>query len=232
MDLNNYVVQIRKGTKRITLQRFLCSKIAHGKDFTLAELAAVFHNQLWLQTKCSTDIHFQSKFGGNLELLTDLLKEANFSRGLQGGAVKRLRAMLNQQQWDFLYPERNLPQIEAKIGNSIVTKWRKPLGVETKLLPPKKYIGRGYRDHGTAQRPEADASPAWQEVASEVSNLERKLQELKDDISRENINKGNALTVLKALKEALTIEESLGRITNSSRNSRTAKTVTEDQQEN
>lgn len=31
---------------------------------------------------------------------------------------------------------------------------------------PKSFIGRGYRDHGTARRPAWDNSPPWQEVAA------------------------------------------------------------------
>lgn len=184
MDLNNYIVTIRNGTKRITLQRFLLSKIAYGKVFSEVELAALFHNQLWLQTKCSTDVDFQKKFGDDLESVTLFLKEANFSRGFTNRAADGLRQKLKAQPWDFLIPERNLPQLEAQLRNSIVTRWRRPAGVEINRLPPEKHIGKGYRDHGTAQRPEFDASPTWQEVASEVSQIDRQLEEMIHELER------------------------------------------------
>lgn len=185
MNLQHYIVQIRKGTKRITLQRFLCSKIAYGLDFSEVELAAFYHNQLWLQTKCLTDVDFQKRFASDLELLTELLKRANFSRGLTEGAVRTVRKAMLAEPWDFLYPQRNLPQIETQLQNSIITKWRRPEGVLTKTLPPEKHIGKGYRDHGTAQRPHLDASPPWQEVGSEVGRLqgliERKIEGITDE---------------------------------------------------
>lgn len=180
MNIHDYVVQIRKGTKRITLQRFFCSKIAYGKDFSEVELAALFHNQLWLQTKSSTDPHFREKFGKELDSLTKILKKVNFGRGLTEGAVSSMKLQLKDQLGDFLFPQRNLPQIEAKLRNAVYTKWRTPQGVEVKRLPPEKHIGKGYRDHGTAKRPEFDASPPWQEVASVSAQLERQLNELRE----------------------------------------------------
>lgn len=222
MDLNNYVVQIRRGTKRITLQRFLCSKIAYGESFSEIELAAMFHNQLWLQTKCSTDVDFQSKFGRDLESLTKILKEVNFSRGLTERATESVKQKLKTQDWDFLYPQRNLPQIKLQVGNSVVTKWRKPEGVEVSRLPPEKHIGKGYRDHGTAKTPELDASPAWQEVASEVGRIDGALERLNlNDITEKDIN-DDPLRILGICEEALNLVESKKRIANSG-NSRAAK---------
>ena len=178
MNLDNYVVQIHKRTKRITLQRFLISKIAYGEDFSLIELAALFHNQLWLQTKCQVDPHFKVKFGMTLEVIASFLKECNFSRGLQPATISRMKAKALTLEGDFLIPKRNLPNLEAQLRNSISTKWRKPEGVEVSKLPPKQHVGKGYRDHGTAQKPEIDGSPSWQEVGSEFGNLERESTEL------------------------------------------------------
>jgi hypothetical protein len=173
MDLSSYVVKIRKNTKRITLQRFLVSKIAYGKEVTMIDIAAIFHNQLWLQTKCSLDPLFQKKFGNSLEELTKILKNSNFSRGLSEGALLRMKEQLLIKNGDFLFPLRNLHNLEAMLKNSVYTRWREPEGTEVHKLPPVKYIGKGYRDHGTARRSEEDGSPAWQEVASKFSDLER-----------------------------------------------------------
>jgi len=204
VNLHLYIVQIRKGTKRITLQRFLCSKIAYGQDFSEVELAALYHNQLWLQTKCLTDVDFKNRFGSDLELLTQLLKKANFSRGLTEGTVRTVRKAMLAEPWDFLYPQRNLPQIEFQLQNSIITKWRRPEGVLTKTLPPEKHIGKGYRDHGTAQRPHLDASPSWQEVGSEVGRLQGLIERKKDAITEERIEQ-DPIGVLEDAEEILNL---------------------------
>jgi len=226
MNLNDYVVHIRRSTKRITLQRFLISKIAYGKDFSQIELAALFHNQLWLQTKCLTDVHFKEKFGKSLEELTKILKECNFSRGLQPRAIESVRTKVLALEWDFLFPQRNLPNLEAQLRNSIYTKWRKPQGVELSKLPPKKHIGRGYRDHGTAPSPEIDGSPSWQEVGSEFSNLEREDTEimlylLKIVSGEENVTK----ETVPRLRRAIEVKEAIKRIDPNWRNPQIAEAV-------
>lgn len=202
MDLHDYVVQIRRGTKRITLQRYLISKIAYGLDFSEVELAALFHNQLWLTAKATTDVSFNTKFGSDLESVSKILSKANFSRGLTDGSRTNCREALLALTWDFLYPKRNVSTIGAKLVNSIYTRWREPEGVETNRLPPEKYIGKGYRDKGTAQRPEYDANPSWQEVASAWENAVRQLKETIDEAERtEGIHE--QLKLAEKLKERL-----------------------------
>jgi len=228
MNIDNYVVQIHRRTKRITLQRFLVSKIAYGKDFSLVELAALFHNQLWLQTKSLTDIHFKEKFGKSLEELAIILKECNFRQGLQPGTIKSVRTRLLTQEWDFLIPQRNLPNLEAQLRNSIYTKWRKPQGVENSKLPPKKHIGKGYRDHGTAPKPEKDGSPSWQEVGSEFSNLEREDTEnllyLMKVVSGEiNVGPQNIKEIIQRIKGTIRVNEAIKRIDPNWRNSQVAE---------
>jgi len=221
MNLDNYIVQIHRRTKRITLQRFLVSKIAYGKDFSLTELAALFHNQLWLQVKCETDVHFKEKFGGTLEALAKILKECNFSRGLQPGTISRMKAKVLALEGDFLIPQRNLPNLEAQLRNSITTKWRKQEGIEISKLPPKSFIGKGYRDHGTAPSPEIDGTPSWQEVGSEFSNLEREHTEAFLFLLKVIDNDPNVSIQerLQGLKRAIEVTEKIKRIHPNWRNS-------------
>lgn len=63
--------------------------------------------------------------------------------------------------------------MKAKFSGTYTPRYQRPLGTPNKLLPPKAYIGKGYGDKGTAQKPELDASPSWQDVARYVSNKER-----------------------------------------------------------
>lgn len=173
------IVVIRPGVKRITLQRTICSKIAYKGEISLEEVHVLFQNQLWLEQKCSTDGKFAQKFGKSLEDLSIFLKQTNLSRGLTAGAVGTLGIKLKTLQ-EFLLPLRNLPQMESLLGKSFYTRPYKESGIPTKQLPPKKVIGRGYRDHGTAQNSAVDGSPKWQEVASRVSELERQLNEYRE----------------------------------------------------
>ena len=205
------IVVIRQGVKRITLQRTICSKIAYKGETSLEEIHVLFQNQLWLEQKCSTDSQFAQKFGNSLEELSIILKQANLSRGLTEGAVGTLGTKF-KSLGEFLIPQRNLPQMETLLSKSFYTKPYKESGVPTKQLPPKKVIGRGYRDHGTAQNPAVDGSPKWQEVASRVSELERQLYELREKLKDENII---PLVRLRWCRELLQVREELKRITSS-----------------
>jgi len=153
-------------------------------DFSEIELAAVFHNQLWLTEKASKDIDFKKKFGTDLESVSTILRKINFSRGLSVGSIANCRRQLQDLDWDFPLPKRNVSTVQAKMETAIYTKWRTQPGVEVKRLPPEKYIGKGYRDKGTAQRPEIDGNPAWQEVASASANKLRQIEELRDELER------------------------------------------------
>jgi len=164
MDLNNYVVQIRRGIKRITLQRFLCSKIAYGESFSNIELAALFNNQLWLQKKCSTEADFQKKFGKDLESLAKILKETRIDLRSVSRAIKSLSRKLEVLE-DFNLPERNLSQLQLRLHNWVWLETSSPDGTERSRIPPKRYIGIGYTDKGSARKAWEDGSPSWQEMA-------------------------------------------------------------------
>lgn len=199
------------GAKRITLQRTICSKIAYRGETTLEEIHVLFQNQLWLEQKCSTDGKFAEKFGRSLEDLSIFLKQTNLSRGLTEGAVGSLGLKL-KTLGSFLHPRRNLPQMETMLGKSFYTRPYKESGIPTKNLPPKKVIGRGYRDHGTAQNSAIDGSPKWQEVASRVSELERIIHEERDFLEQ---NVGGALIRLRSARRLNEARVELERIKNS-----------------
>jgi hypothetical protein len=116
--------------------------------------------------------------------LSTILKNTNLSRGLTKGAAKSLKRKLREALIDNLYKERNIKQISEKVMDSFTTKSWRPPGIETKLLPPKRYIGIGYRDKGSARDPAQDGTPSWQEIASYISNLERQIEEKLDELER------------------------------------------------
>jgi hypothetical protein len=47
-------------------------------------------------------------------------------------------------------------------------------------------IGKGYGDKGTAKNEAVDGSPSWQEVASTASSLERRREELNEQLHKES----------------------------------------------
>jgi hypothetical protein len=175
---SNQEVFIGKKVKRVGLQRYLVSKICFEVDkVVLADLICLFENQLWLESKALTDREFNTKFGSTLEVVTLLLKELNLSQGLNARALLKFSSRLKSGCQDFLFPPRNYASMKAKFSGTYTPRYRRPTGTPNKLLPPIKYIGKGYGDKGTAQIPELDASPSWQDVATAVSNKERMTHE-------------------------------------------------------
>lgn len=178
---NNLVV-VKPNVKRITLQRGILSLIFHGKEVTIDHIHVLFQNQLWLEQKSSKDKGFAEVFGRDLETLSSVLKRTNFSRGLTEGAISSLKIKLRSELAEFVYPVRNLAGIELKVNQSFYTKAYKEAGILTKQLPPKQFIGIGYRDKGTAKEPAQDGSPRWQEIAIHVSHTERRINELLEEL--------------------------------------------------
>lgn len=175
---NNQEISISKKVKRVGLQRYLCSKAAYEVEkVVLTDLIALFQNHLWLQSKAEVDIEFKQKFGSTLEVLTRLLKELNLASGLTERALRQFGSRLKQDLGSFLFPSRNYAQMKSKFSGTYTPIYHRPLGTPNKLIPPKKFIGKGYGDKGTAKKPELDASPSWQDVASVVSNKERIVME-------------------------------------------------------
>lgn len=184
--------------------------VAHDRDIDIEILSVLFQNQLWLERKCSFDDMFQKKYGSAVFALSQILKETNLSRGLTPGAVGSMKKKIKEDLVDFIYPVRNLQQIELLVLNSFLSKSYKPQGISTKLLPQKRFIGIGYRDKGTARKPEIDGSPSWQEVASHVSFLETRIEELQDDIR----SSGSGLEAFEKLEELFEVSAKLKRAIN------------------
>lgn len=173
MEARLRLVSISRRARRITLQRFLLSKLFYGiEKFTVVDLYALFLNQIWLEQKCATDEEFLRKFGRDLESLSIILKEINFRADLTDRALIRLRRRCKDQLEDFLFPKRNYAQIE-KLYKGFV----QPIDESLALLDrgsrriSKRRMGIGYRDKGTLKNLAKDGSPSWQEVAMHRGSL-------------------------------------------------------------
>lgn len=158
-------IVIGKKVRRITLLRFLVSKVVYGEDdIELRDILAIYSCMLDVQNLAERDPTFNQKFGSTLEVLAKLLKGVKFTK-FDLKNLKQLRKSLLNVPSEFLYPKRNLAQIKAKVGGTYSLSLLRSSGIETKKLPPKLYIGKGYSDKGTARNPAIDGSPSWQQIA-------------------------------------------------------------------
>lgn len=157
----------KRGMKRITLQRILCSRIVHlKKEITLEELLTLYDNHIWLQQKSLIDSDFQKKFGSSLEELTFILKKTEFFQHTLVENLDHLSQEIGKNLQDFLIPQRNIKGVWKHFEGHFHVKPHKESGVPTKSLPPKAFIAKGYKDKGNRRDPAIDGSPSWQEVAS------------------------------------------------------------------
>lgn len=180
-----HTVLISRKVKRISLHRYLWSKISYGEKIGFREIGALFLNQLWLENKSKRDISFNQKFGKILEISSNILRQVNISRGITDSALANLKRRATQELEAFLIPQRNLAQWKMKFDSSVILIRPKPSGVLKKTLPAERYIGIGYRDKGTAKNPALDGSPSWQEIAQSNRTIDSKIEELLHEIRTE-----------------------------------------------
>jgi hypothetical protein len=161
------VVKYSRSLKRISLQRFLISKIVYEKEkVSLDDVFALYDNQVWLERKCFTDFYFSEKFGNSLEELSSILKEANLSRGLTNQTLSTVSEKCKIKIQGFLVPKRNYPDFKRRFCGLFSIRTLPPPSEANKHIPQKRFIGIGYRDKGTAKEPAKDGSPSWQDIAS------------------------------------------------------------------
>lgn len=169
------VVKISPKAKRITLQRFLLSKVIYKKEeFSIRDLCCLFENQLWLEQKSLTDPDFQRNFGKDLESLSKILKEINFRIEFSEKALSRLSIRLKENLPEFYLPLRNLNTLEKVYNGLFQLKDSQSPGKLKKTIPPPVRIGKGYRDKGSAKDLAYDGSPGWQEVAASLGPIYHK----------------------------------------------------------
>jgi hypothetical protein len=167
-------------TRRITLERFLCSKIAwEPEKISFQEILMLFDNLLWCQDRSERDPSFSKTFGKDLESLTKILKNFRFSNRPKFSTIKKLSLQLQELKGDFLFPQRNLLNIAKHFQGKIVVGPGKIQGTDRRYLPPPKFVGKGYRDKGTLRNVAHDGSPSWQELATSLplKTLEELLNE-------------------------------------------------------
>jgi len=161
----NIRIVYSKKCRYITIQRLIVSVIAESPlKVSLALVLILYDNMLNLEKLASKDPSFKKKFGFALEALSNILKEVKVNpRSLQRD-VNLLSAKLKQMK-DFHLPQRNWVHVTNRLHDWVSLISQTQSGVERCKLPPKKVIGKGYTDKGSAKKLWLDGSPKWQEIA-------------------------------------------------------------------
>ena len=159
-------IKYRKGVRRITLQRLICSRLVFRLErVTLDELLVLYDNFLACQDLAVGNEGFRQKFGKSLEDLSNILKAANLTQEDPSRVAKMFSRRFKRDIPGFLIPERNLSQSEKHLEKSYRLLPTRDPGTERRYIPPKTFVGVGYRDKGSRRDSARDGSPSWQEVA-------------------------------------------------------------------
>lgn len=174
------VVHINPHVKRMNLTRGILSLFKHDMINDIKYVHVLFQNQLWLEGKTLTDPNFQRRYGSFVLKISILLRNLNLSRGFSSSHIVAMKRALEELESE-LYDVRNLPEILTKVNSAFSMRRYKPQGIPTKSLPPKKFLGKGYGDKGSARKPQEDGSPTWQEISSSHSTLLLQLKEVDNE---------------------------------------------------
>jgi hypothetical protein len=179
------LVKIGKKTKRISLQRYLLTKVLlePGK-VSEADLVCLYENQLWLESKSLKDINFFRKFSETVFTVSGILKECDL-RSFKLKNLRRLATRLTEFCPETLVPERNYPQWKQRFSGRFVFNPQaldRELMEETKNNPPRPQRIKGYRDKGSKRDLAKDGSPSWQEIdaSDPKEDWERRIDEARD----------------------------------------------------
>jgi hypothetical protein len=176
-------VLISKKTKRISLERYLLSKVAFFPEtVNERDLLALFLNHIDLQEKADREMDFCQKFGSDLESVSIILKGINLTHGVSLRSLTVMSEKVKVVLSHYIVPRRNFEDFKYRFHNSYHLIFREPQGVPTETLPAKRWIGVGYRDKGSAKDKAIDASPSWQSVATVAAGLERETGDLVQNV--------------------------------------------------
>lgn len=191
-------VNYSKKLRKITLLRCIVSKAKINPDtLGFKDVVALYDTMLWAQMKSSSDHSFRLKFGSSLEVLAQKLKSVRFGQvKSQKELVDKVTRVLKHDLEDFVFPARNFATVYGRIKGDYTLQRIESEGTPTNKLPPKQYIGKGYGDKGTAQKPWLDGSPSWQEVAT---NHQFQRQVLLKEVIREVKNAKSVEGILSVL---------------------------------
>lgn len=172
-----YKLIVKKGTNRHKLFRFLLSRIRYSKEgFHLDDFLCLF--ELFFRMIEEEDPKFQVRRNslldlGLLELMRQIRTTTSFPYHPQENTLKILGEL------PLVYPLRAYFGLE-RAGWSNLYRLCLAKSIIRRKVPPKAYIGVGYKDKGSRRNSAEDGSPNWQEVASHNALKEREAEELLD----------------------------------------------------
>lgn len=173
-----YRLKMKKGIKKITIFRFLVAKLLYEEEGLHLDEYIVLY-ELYYSLSASTDPSFVQKYGKwfkrTIPFFESLAKAQNFPVRI------KKQSYTEQAYQEFLSPL--IPTKHSYFGlrgqrdlrRSFSLKLTSALPVQK--IPPKSYVGVGYRDKGSRKNAAQDGSPAWQEVASHFTELERRQED-------------------------------------------------------
>lgn len=181
--LRGYKMIIKQGTKRFTLLRFLLAKMLYGEGgLSVEDYLCLYH--LYFDLSEITESHFLLKNKVHLEKVNSVLSKLSDNRifplilSLESKeAVEQFlgRSLPNQREFFGLLGQRELSRSYRLVLNDSLVPHK---------LPPKAYIGVGYKDKGTRRNVSENGTPGWQEIGSHISNREREAEELDSSTSK------------------------------------------------
>lgn len=165
-----FKVKVRKGVRKISVLRFLLGKLRWEGTLSMEDYLVLF--ELYYLVREERDPHFLAKYEKSLSDLTELLGEMVDFRTFP------VRVRWNEEDLE-VNPLQLIPTASSYFGMRGQRVIRESYCIQLnrrllpQRLPPKRFIGVGYRDKGTLKNLAYDGSPHWKEVARYNSERER-----------------------------------------------------------
>lgn len=183
-------MKIKSGTKQVTLYRMLLAGLVYDAvGMSAEEMIALFELNERLGKKMSEDPGFQDKHGNLFETSNVLLRKLKVQRYPYLPPPQLRKEM--QDTFGAL-----LPSAHDYFGWSRDPKRRVAVSITTssalpppKKLPPKRYIGVGYKDSGNRRDPAIDGVSHIDLMKSPHPVLDQKALDVRE---RERIEKYNS----------------------------------------
>jgi hypothetical protein len=176
--LRGYKMKIKKGTRKITLFRYFLTKLILDESDGLHLDEYLVMNHLWLDFLDESDPSFVEKYGlhfrNSMQLYTQLSGARDFplKLDLNDEELKYLHSWLGPL---VLKPESYFGMKgNRNIRDSFLISFNDSLLPVS--IPPKRFVGVGYRDKGNRQKLPFDGTLHWTEYGQYAGELEGALE--------------------------------------------------------
>jgi len=165
-------VKIRGVKSSWTIVRMILSYFVHTQDNKSELLRTLFIEHLENHLQKMVDPGYRKKFFKETSSLEGLIQ---YYLKLQSMNVVLVKPSLLRFQ-GLLPSAASMYGYMIELQDNILDYFaHQRLNTLTKMLPPKRYIGVGYKDKGNLRFSHYDGSPSWQDVASTSETTEREI---------------------------------------------------------